>query len=144
MKKEVFVGLIKIIEDYKNKSGKFGEAVSKAYQDAGLEKDFACAYAYEFPYGQLFDNIVHAISEDFSDENYKAEFAEDIINWWLWECEFGKAVCKDVSPDGKLVESPMAQITLTNNKTYIVKTAAKLYDVILEDKKIANNKSKAK
>lgn len=141
MKKEVFVKLIQTLEDYKNKSSKFGEAIAKAHIDAGYESDFISSYAYEYPYGPLIDKIVDIIGLEFEDENYKAEYAIDIINWWMWECDFGKETMvkfknKKDGFETDPVKVLMAEITLANNKTFVVKTAAKLYEVIVEDKKL--------
>ena len=141
MKKEVFVKLIQTLEDYKRKSTKFGEAIAKAHIDAGYERDFISGYAYEYPYGPLTDKIVDIISLEFADENYKAEVAADIINWWMWECDFGKETIikfknKKDGFETDPIQVPMAEITLANDKTFVVKTAAKLYEVIMEDKEL--------
>lgn len=141
MKKEVFVKMIQTLEDYKNKSTKFGEAIAKAHIDAGYERDFISGYAYEYPYGPLIDKLVDIISLEFADDNYKAEYAADIINWWMWECDFGKETCIEYKnkKDGfetDPIEVPMAEIVLANDKKFVVKTATKLYEVIMEDKKL--------
>lgn len=141
MKKEVFVKMIQTLEDYKNKSTKFGETIAKAHIDAGYERDFISGYAYEYPYGPLIDKLVDIIGLEFADDNYKAEYATDIINWWMWECDFGKETCIEYKnkKDGfetDPIEVPMAEIVLANNKTFVVKTATKLYEVIMEDKKL--------
>ncbi|WP_296864501.1 hypothetical protein [uncultured Methanobrevibacter sp.] len=142
MKKEVFVSIIQTLEDYKHKSTKFGETIAKAHIEAGYEKDFINSYAYEYPYGPLIDSIVDAIGKEFADDYYKAEQATDIINWWMWECNFGKETYikfKNEEDGFKTdpYEVPMAEITLENGKKFIVKTPEKLYEVIMEDKKIS-------
>lgn len=141
MKKEVFVKMIQTLEDYKNKSTKFGEAIAKAHIDAGYERDFISGYAYEYPCGPLIDKLVDIIGLEFADDNYKAEYAIDIINWWMWECDFGKETCVEYKnkKDGfetDPIEVPMAEIVLANDKKFVVKTATKLYEVIMEDKKL--------
>lgn len=138
MKKETFVKLIKVLEDYKNKSIKFGKAVADAYVDAGAERDFVTSTSYEFPYGKMMDEIVKAISLDFANNTYKAEFAEDFINWWLWECDFGKKTGVEYE-SGKPVRKPMAEVTF-GDKTYVIKTPGQLYDVILKHAKFMFNK----
>lgn len=133
MKKETFVKLIKTCENYRKKCTKLGEAVSKAYVEAGLEKDFAAPYAYEPPYGPLIDELVKAIAVEFADDNYTAEQAEDFINWWIWECDFGKEVYINAEGGGYDYK-PMAEVTI-GDKTYIAKTPGQLYDVIMKNKK---------
>lgn len=136
MKKETFVKLIKTCENYRNKCTKLGEAVSKAYVEAGLEKDFAAPYSYEPPYGQLIDELVKAIAVDFADDNYSVGEAEDFINWWIWECDFGKETYIDGNEYNNVnyVPKPMAEVTF-GDKTYITKTPSQLYDVIMKHKK---------
>lgn len=140
MKKETFVSLINMIEDCKKKSTAFGEAVSNAYQNLGLDKDFAISYAYEFPYDKLSDKIVEIISKEFEDENYSFSTIKDTIDWWIWECGFGKDTYMKVI-NGKQETKPIAQITLPNGDTYIVETASKLYDLIMIDKKLHQDRN---
>ncbi len=135
MKKETFVNFMKLCESYYNKCNKFGESISKAYLEAGLDRDFASQTSYAFPSGPLIDQIVKIISAELSDDNYTSEQAEDFINWWMWECNFGKAVLYEYV-DGGYGTSPAAEVTLTNGKSYVVKTPGQLYDVIMKDKKI--------
>lgn len=133
MKKETFVSLIKLCDDYVKKCRKFGEGIQKTYIDAGLERDFANPYAYEFPYGPLIDRIVKAIATDFGDKHYDAQTAEDFINWWIWECDFGREKSYK-TVNGEFVSIPMSEVTF-GGKTYIVNTPGQLYDTILKDKK---------
>lgn len=133
MKKETFVKLMKLCESYYNKCNKFGKRISDAYIEAGLERGFASEIAYAFPYGPLIDDIVKAVSVEFADDNYTVEQAEDFINWWIWECDFGKETCMDYI-DGGYELTPMAHVTI-GDKDYIVKTPSKLYDVIMQNKK---------
>lgn len=132
MKKETFVYIMDTLESYKQKCTKFGKAVANAFIEADAESDFTQPTSYEIPYGKLFDGIVQAISFDLADENYTQEMVEDFINWWMWECEFGKA--KPIV--GWLDNVDPCQVTLCNGKTFKVKSASKLYDVIMLDKKI--------
>lgn len=133
MKKETFVKLMKLCESYYNKCNKFGKRINDAYIEAGMERDFASEIAYAFPYGSVIEDIVKAVSVEFADDNYTVEQAEDFINWWIWECDFGKETCMEYI-DGGHEFKPMAQVTI-GDKEYIVKTPSKLYDVIMKDKK---------
>lgn len=133
MKKETFVKLMKLCESYYNKCNKFGKRISDAYIEAGMERGFASEIAYAFPYGPVIEDIVKAVSVEFADDNYTVEQAEDFINWWIWECDFGKETCMEYI-DGGYEFTPMAQVTI-GDKEYIVKTPSKLYDVIMKDKK---------
>lgn len=133
MKKETFVKLMKLCESYYNKCNKFGKRINDAYIEAGMERDFASEIAYAFPYGPVIEDIVKAVSVEFADDNYTVEQAEDFINWWIWECDFGKETCMEYI-DGGHEFKPMAQVTI-GGKNYIVKTPSKLYDVIMQDKK---------
>ena len=135
MKKETFVSLIKAIEKYMHVAEQFGKDISNAYIKAGAERDFALSASYEPPYGNFVDSIVNAIGNDFADENYKAEWAIDFINWWIFETNFDKAVYYDYI-DGGYSSEPAAVVTLANGKEYTIKTPGKLYDVILKDKKL--------
>jgi len=138
MKKETFVSLIKAIEKHVRVAEQFGKDISNAYVKAGAERDFALSCSYEPPYSNFVDSIVNAIGNDFADENYKAEWAIDFINWWIYETNFGKAVLYDYV-DGGYASEPAAVVTLANGKEYTVKTPGKLYDVILKDQKIKLN-----
>ena len=133
MKKETFVKLMKLCESYYNKCNKFGKRISDAYIEAGMERGFASEIAYAFPYDPVIEDIVKAVSVEFADDNYTVEQAEDFINWWIWECDFGKETCMEYI-DGGHEFKPMAQVTI-GDKNYIVKTPSKLYDVIMQDKK---------
>ena len=135
MKKETFVSLIKAIEKHVRVAEQFGKDIRNAYVKAGAEHDFALSASYEMPYGSFVDSIVNAIGNDFADENYKAEWAIDFINWWIFETEFGKAVLYNYVDDG-FAREPAAVVTLANGKEYTVKTPGKLYDVILKDKEL--------
>lgn len=130
---------MKTIEDCVKRSEKFGKTIAKAYTDAGAEPDFSDSLCYGFPCGPVIDDIVKAISLDFADDNYKAEYAEDFINWWIWEVSFGKYV-RYKFVDGDLIKTPAAEVTLSNGKTYVVTTPGKLYDVIMKDKKLPRKK----
>lgn len=133
MKKETFVKLMKVCEGYRKKCIAFGEGIRKAYMDAGLERDFALTTSYEYPYGPLIDELVKAIAVEFADDNYRVDQAEDFLNWWIWECEFGKETCMKYI-DGGYEFTPMAEVTF-GDKTYIAKTPSQLYDVIMKHKK---------
>lgn len=133
MKKETFVKLMKLCESYYNKCNKFGKRISDAYIEAGMERGFASEIAYAFPYGPVIEDIVKAVSVEFADDNYTVEQAEDFINWWIWECDFGKETSMEYI-DGGYEFKPMAQVII-GDKDYIVKTPSKLYDVIMQDKK---------
>ena len=135
MKKETFVSLIKAIEKYMHVAEQFGKDISNAYIKAGAELDFSSPTSYELPIGKFIDLIVNAIGNDFADKSYKAEWAIDFINWWIYETNFGKAVLYDYV-DGGYASEPAAVVTLVNGEEYTVKTPGKLYDVILKDKKL--------
>ena len=135
MKKETFVSLIKAIEKHVRVAEQFGKDIRNAYVKAGAERDFALSITYELPYGKFVDSIVDAIGNEFADENYKAEWAIDFINWWIYETEFGKEKLYAVV-NGKRISKTYAEVTLSNGKTYIITTPGKLYDVILKDKKL--------
>lgn len=137
MKKETFVQLINHIKKYRDNSVKFGKAIANAYIEAGSIEDFATASAYELPYGKYTDDIVKIIASDFSTEDYKAEYAEDIINWWIWECNFGEI--KYVDNTDNLLK-PLAEIHFSateknDEKTFIIMSADVLYDTIMYDMK---------
>ena len=138
MKKETFVKLIKLCENYKKKCTNFGETIQKAYIEAGLERDFAPPISYAYPYGPLIDEMVKALAIDFADSVYTQEQAEDFINWWIWETDFGHETYMDIS-NGVPVKRPRAEVTI-GDKTYIIKTPSQLYDVIVRDKKGAEKK----
>lgn len=135
MKKETFVSLIKAIEKYMHAAEQFGKDISNAYIKAGAERDFVLSTSYELPYGNFVDSIVNAIGNDFADENYKAEWAIDFINWWIYETDFGKEKVYNFA-NGNCISKPYAEVTLSNGKTYLITTPGKLYDVILKDKKL--------
>lgn len=134
MKKETFVKLMKLCESYYNKCNKFGKRISDAYIEAGLERGFATEIAYAFPYGPVIDDIVKAVSVEFADDNYTVEQAEDFINWWIWECGFGKETCMERKENGEYEFTPMAEVMI-GDKTYIAKTPLQLYNVIINHKK---------
>ena len=140
MKKDTFVGFIKTIEKYKKVSEQFGKDVSAAYVKAGLETDFSSCTSYELPVNNFIDSLVDLIGNDFADGNYEGKYAIDFINWWIWECEFGKASVYEYKKDGSTIKEPMAQVTFNDGKTYLVKTPGKLYDMILKDKKLNQKK----
>lgn len=135
MKKETFISLIKAIEKHMRVAEQFGKDISNAYVKAGAELDFSSPTSYELPISKFIDSIVNAIGNDFADEDYKAEWAIDFINWWIYETNFGKAVYYDYIDGGFSTESAVV-VTLSNGKEYTVKTPGKLYDVILKDKKL--------
>lgn len=135
MKKETFVSLIKAIEKHVRVAEQFGKDISNAYIKAGFERDFALSTSYEIPYANFVDSIVNAIGNDFADENYKAEWAIDLINWWIYETDFGKEKVYNFA-NGNCISKPYAEVTLSNGKTYLITTPGKLYDVILKDKKL--------
>lgn len=135
MKKETFVSLIKAIEKHLRVAEQFGKDISNAYVKAGVERDFALSTSYEIPYANFVDSIVNAIGNDFADENYKAEWAIDFINWWIYETDFGKEKLYNFA-NGNCTSKPSAEVTLSNGKTYLITTPGKLYDVILKDKKL--------
>lgn len=135
MKKETFVSLIKAIEKHIRVAEQFGKDISNAYVKAGAERDFALSITYELPYGKFVDSIVDAIGNEFADENYKAEWAIDFINWWIYETDFGKEKLYNFA-NGNCTSKPSAEVTLSNGKTYLITTPGKLYDVILKDKKL--------
>jgi len=139
MKKITFINIINSLEGFVKQAKKFGKAIAKAYIDAGLEQDFAPTTSYEYPYGTFMDNIVTSLAVEFADDDYFFENAEDIINWWMWECDFGKEWCYDYSKD-KPVRKRMAELTFKDGKTIMVSSPAKLYDAIMYDKKIGKNK----
>lgn len=136
MKKETFVSLIKAIEKHVRVAEQFGKEIRNAYVKAGAERDFALSCSYELPYGNFVDSIVNAIGNDFADENYKAEWAIDFINWWIFETDFGKEKLYNFTIG---TSKPSAEVTLSNGKTYLITTPGKLYDVILKDKKLPRN-----
>lgn len=138
MKKETFVSLIKAIEKHLRVAEQFGKDISNAYVKAGVERDFAWSASYEIPYANFVDSIVNAIGNDFADENYKAEWAIEFINWWIYETDFGKVGKEKVYnfANGNCISKPYAEVTLSNGKTYLITTPGKLYDVILRDKKL--------
>lgn len=135
MKKETFVSLIKAIEKHLRVAEQFGKDISNAYVKAGVERDFALSASYEIPYANFVDSIVNAIGNDFADENYKAEWAIDFINWWIYETDFGKEKIYNFA-NGNCISKPYAEVTLSNGKTYLITTPGKLYDLILKDKKL--------
>ena len=135
MKKETFVSLIKAIEKHVRVAEQFGKDISNAYVKAGVERDFVLSASYEIPYGNFVDSIVNAIGNDFADENYKAEWAIDFINWWIYETDFGKEKLYNFA-NGNCTSKPSAEVTLSNGKTYLITTPGKLYDVLLKDKKL--------
>ena len=135
MKKETFVSLIKAIEKHIRVAEQFGKDISNAYVKAGAERDFALSITYELPYGKFVDSIVDAIGNEFADENYKAEWAIDFINWWIYETDFGKEKLYNFA-NGNCTSKLSAEVTLSNGKTYLITTPGKLYDVILKDKKL--------
>ena len=135
MKKETFVSLIKAIEKHVRVTEQFGKDIRNAYVKAGAERDFALSVSYEMPYGNFVDSIVNAIGNDFADENYKAKWAIDFINWWIFETDFGKEKLYNFA-NGNCTSKPSAEVTLSNGKTYLITTPGKLYDVILKDKKL--------
>lgn len=135
MKKETFVSLIKAIEKHERVAEQFGKDIRNAYVKAGAEPDFALPVSYELPYGKFVDSIINAIGNEFADENYKAEWAIDFINWWIYETDFGKEKLYNFA-NGNCTSKPSAEVTLSNGKTYLITTPGKLYDVILKDKKL--------
>ena len=135
MKKITFINIINSLEGFVKQTKKFGEAIAKAYIGAGLERDFAPTTSYEYPYGSFMDNIVTSLAVEFADDDYPYQNAEDFINWWIWECDFGKEKHYAVV-NGESISKPMAEVTLSNGKTYLITTPGKLYDVILKDKKL--------
>lgn len=135
MKKETFVSLIKTIEKHVRVAEQFGKDISNAYVKAGAESDFSSPTSYELPIGKFIDSIVNAIGNDFADEDYKAEWAIDFINWWIFETDFGKKKVYNIA-NGYCITKPSAEVTVSNGKTYLITTPGKLYDVILKDKKL--------
>ena len=144
MKHDTFTGLIDTMEDYYNKAEQFGRAMSDALIEAGGEEDFKQPYAYTFPLGKLFDNMVKYIAEDFAEGEFTSEMAEDTINWWMWECEFGKATYYDWSHDESGLSNdinvkPAAVMTI-NNVEFIVRDASTLYTVLMFHRDYVNSK----
>ena len=121
---------MKAIEKHMCVAEQFGKDISNAYIKAGGERDFALSASYEPPYGKFVDSIVNAIGIEFSNDTYKAEWAIEFINWWIYETGFGKEKTFDV---------PSPDVTLANGKTYSITTPGRLYDVILKDQKIKLN-----
>lgn len=144
MKKQTFTGLVKLMEQYKNKCMKLGNDIAKAYVNAGCEKDFIQSVCYEPPYGVLFDDIVKTIANEFATDTYPAETAVDFIAWWMWECDFGKAKYYETGNSdslGNAVEKPMAAVIFEDGKEMTLKTPAALYDAIMYDQKRHNQKT---
>jgi hypothetical protein len=138
MKKEVFVKLINICEEHRKKCQVFGKEIQKAYLNAGLERDFSTEMSYEYPYSPIIDKIVDAISIEFSNNDSTCEIIKDILNWWIWECDFGHGWHLDFSSnDGNYSKTSRAVMTIKNKK-YIMNTPSKLYDVILKYIKVLN------
>lgn len=136
MKRKTFVGLINSMKSYYETIKRFGEEVSNAYTKAGCERDFIYPTSYEPPYGNLFDSLVNAIAEDFATPDYSSEYAVDLINWWMWQCNFGKSKHFCII-DGSV---KVCDITFSDGKTMNVTTPSKLYDAIKYDMKLKPGK----
>lgn len=136
MKRKTFVGLINSMKSYYETIKRFGEEVSNAYTKAGCERDFIHPTSYEPPYGNLFDSLVNAIAEDFATPDYSSEYAVDLINWWMWQCNFGKSKHFCII-DGSV---KVCDITFSDGKTMNVTTPSKLYDAIKYDMKLKPGK----
>ena len=136
MKRKTFVGLINSMKSYYETAKRFGEEVSNAYANAGCERDFIYSTSYEPPYGNLFDNLVNAIAEDFDTSDYPSEYAVDLINWWMWECDFGKSKHFNIKDNSV----KPCEITFSDGKTMNVTTPSKLYDAIKYDMKLKPGK----
>ena len=134
MKKETFVEILNTLKKWQDRSEKFCAAVANAYEDAGCEPDFVQPDAYPLLPLKIIDDLVHAIAQDFE----TPEYAEDHINWWIWECDFGRQVYHNIQTSGilsEVVETPGCVVEI-NGKKFVCSTPDVLYDAIMFDQSI--------
>jgi hypothetical protein len=140
MKEKAFVDLFNTIQEYCDRSARFGKAVSDAWVEAGGERDFASPCAYEFLQGSMIDSLVKAVAQDFETEYYPADVAEDFINWWVWETDFGRDTYYQYPTADELLKDPDAQPVkklsagvCIDGVEYVCDSASAMYKLLLID-----------
>lgn len=136
MKKETFIGIMRFLEKTIKDYEKFGKTISKAYVELGSDSDFVTSSAFELPYGKICDEMAHILAVDFENDIIKATDFEDVINWWMWETEFGK---KTFYKYPNLIDTEehsapelihLNHFILSNGEERSIKTAADLYKLL--------------
>lgn len=89
MNKECFVGLIQSIKNQFEREDKFCDSLYSACKDAGECMDFRDKYAFTPITEKFKDEICESIAKCFGEKNYEGML--DLINWFIYECEFGES-----------------------------------------------------
>lgn len=84
---EVFVRIIKALQEQKNREEKFSETIQQAFTDAGELAEFHTPDNFNPPTNVMIDQILEALSYGFVGVNQTQEEAYDHINYFFYELE---------------------------------------------------------
>ena len=133
MKKETFVGIIKAIQEQKQRESKFAEAIQHAFIDAGECEDFRDKPSYEPPTNTFIDTILEALSHEFVNELQSMEAAYDHINYFMYELDvMNYTFLETIDPNKPYIMQPVPSYYITKDGVKLpLSTPEELYDSLI-------------
>lgn len=144
MSKEVFVGIIKAIQDQRKREEKFCDAISQAFVDAGDLAEFHQPSNFTPPTNILIDSILESIAKAFVSEHQTYENAIDLINYFMYELDTMEYVFMEPSnPENPFEVAPVpAWVALSDGKKAQLSTPEELYDALVYEMVLPHKQEK--
>ena len=143
MSKEVFVGIIKAIQDQRQREEKFCDAISQAFVDAGDLAEFHQPSNFTPPTNIFIDNILESLAKAFVSEYQSYESSIDLINYFMYELDtMGYVFMEPIDPSKNNFEvAPVsAYYNSSNGKKVPLSTPEELYDALVYEMALPHEK----
>lgn len=132
MTKETFVGIIKAIQDQKEREDKFTKAITQAFVDAGDLEEFHTSDNFYPPTNLFIDSILESLSYSFISEHQTQEQALDKINYFMYELSLmNYTFWEPNSPDNKFEVHPVPAYYESSGVRIPLSTPGELYDALV-------------
>ena len=136
MKKGAFINIMDALQRQVKRNEKFADKIRKAYIEAGECEDFREANAYYPPTDKMMDRIIQGLAMEMSNKNHTYEQSLDLINWFVYEQDFGEsieiAIKKDWGSFQEMENEPVsAAYYMRGDKKIYCRNAAELYDALM-------------